>query len=1085
MRTMIAGMIKRPVTAIVAILALVVFASVSLTSMNLKLSPDMSVPYMIVITAYPGAAPEEIDELVTDPICDACESISGLKHSNGQSGDNRSLVIMQFAYGTDMDEVYSDVRENVDAIMNDLPDGVSDPVIMEMDTSSMSDIQLSITSENPDEDVLETVKNNIEPELKKIPTLAQVELYGGRERYIRVEIIPEYAAQYGLSVSSIADAISAVNFSMPTGTATFGDQKVALSAEVKYKTIKELEQVPITTGSGQNIHLMDVANVSFANKEASSLSRYNGVDNVSVELKRKQTESSVTLSRQVNAKLDELRSLYPSLRFDVVNDYSDQIIDSLLSVLKTVLQAVGLAMLVLFIFFGDLKASLIVASTMPVSLLATLCCMKLADFDLNVITAGSLIIAVGMMTDNAVVVLEMCFRKRDEDFSFYDAALMGAVIVANSVITSTLTTVVVYLPLALMKGLAGQMFKPMGFTIIFALMASMIAALLLIPLCFASYKPVEKKDTLTNRILEKILPVYEKVLRKALKFKKTTFVIVVVMLGLTLCLTPFLRTDLMASEDEHVAQISVSFRPNLDLETMDETVKRLEEFVKSKDYVENYSTTITLSSTSATISAYINEDLNIKTQDVVDEWNVSLKDFSELSEITCSAGSSSGGMTSADTKNVVIESVNLDLLKENSKELEQLMRSVDGVLYTSSTVAGQGSKAKVVIDPVMAKSKGFTPRQIAQLVYVNMNGTDAIDVDLDSRSYTVKVQFPDDQYETISDLEAMTFTNSKGVSVPLTEIGEVKFASAPQTVSRRDGMYQATVTAYMTSVTKDKVSDIIDKKTAEHELSPEVYYGIDLQTEVMNEEFGSIGGAIGIAIFLVFVVMALQFNSIAVSMLIMLEVPFAVVGSILYLIITRSKISMVSLMGFLMLSGIVVNNGIILVDMALQNLEAGMERVEALVDSGKGRLRPILMTTLTTILAMVPTSLGIGGAADSMQGMAVVIVGGLVVSTFLTLIVLPTFFLLMYSVRARFGALLAKSAEKAAARAQEQDEIMRKKHKEREEQLERSEEEKKKHREEKEKQKNKNHQHKKNDEDRKSGENKKDIEDGKDVEDKK
>lgn len=1020
MRFLVSGVIKRPVTAIVSIVALVVFAAVSLTGMNLKLMPDMSIPYMVVIVTYPGAAPEEIDELVADPIADACESISGLRHTECESSENSCYVMMQFDYGTNMDDVYNDVREAVDAIKNDLPDGAMDPVIMEIDTSAMSDITLSITSDNPDEDVLETVKNDIEPEFKKIPTVAQVTINGGREKYIRVEVIPEYAKQYGLDISSIANAISSVNFSQPTGTASYGDQKVSLSAEVKYKTVKELEQVPISTDTGQNIHLMDVANVSFANKEADSLSRYNGQNNVSIELKRKQTASSVTLSKEARKTIAELEKLHPSLNFDIIDDFSDDIKDSLMAVFKTIMQAVGLAMLVLFIFFGDLKGSFIVASTMPVSLLATLCCMKLADFDLNIITAGSLIIAVGMMTDNAVVVLEMCFRKLDEGLTFHDAAVMGTVVVANSVITSTLTTVVVYLPMALMEGLAGQMFKPMGFTIIFALMSSMIAALLLIPLCFASYKPVEKKDIITNKILRRVNRVYEKVLRKALKYKKTVFLIVMGMMVITILLTPFLRTELYSSEDEGVAIVKVQFRPNLDLETMDVTVRELEDFVVNSGYVDRYSTTVTLASTSASISAYINKDLKLKTQTVVDEWNVSLKNFSKMAEVTCSAGSSSGGITSVDSMNTVIQSTDFELLKKNSRALEDMMMETDGVLYTSSTVGGLGSKAKVVIDPVMAKAKGFTPRQIAQMIYVNMNGTDAMDVDIDSRTYKVKVNYPDKHFEKISDVEAMTFTNNQGISIPLTEIGEVKFASAPQSITRRDGMYQASVKAFMTSDTKDKVSDELKKKTDAFPLDPEVYYGTDMESEMMSDEFSSLGQAIGIAIFLVFVVMALQFNSIGVSLLIMLEVPFAVVGSVLYMIVTRSKISMVSLMGFLMLSGIVVNNGIILIDMAIQNREKGMDIIEALVDSGKGRLRPILMTTLTTILAMIPTSLGIGGAADSMQGMAVVIVGGLVVSTVLTLVVLPTFYLLMDALLRKIGRLRQRFNDRAAARAEVQ-----------------------------------------------------------------
>ena len=1033
MRTMISGIIKRPVTAIVAIISLAVFAVVSLTSMNMKLMPDMSIPIIGVITAYPGASPEEVDELVSDPISDSFESISGVKHILTYSLENMSQVVLQLEYGVDIDETKNDVRTNLDRIKSTLPDTIKEPTILEMDMNAMPDITLSVASDNPDEDILEVVKDNIEPEFQKISSLAEVTTSGGNEKYISIELVPEYAAQYGLSVSSVVDAVKAVNFSMPAGSASFGDQKMSLSAEVKYEDLADIEQIPISTSSGKTIHLYDVSRVKMISEEPTSLSRFNGSDNVSMQLKKKQSASPVTLSRDVHKKLEEFKTLYPDLHFEVISDSSETILDRLSSVFTTIIQAVFLAMLVLFIFFGDLKGSLIVASTMPVSLLATLCCMKLADFDLNVITAGSLIIAVGMMTDNAVVVLEMCFRKRDEGMSFYDAALNGALIVSNSVITSTLTTIVVYLPMALQKGLSGQMFKPMGFTIIFALTASMIAALLLIPLCFSAYKPIEKKDIITNRILDKVVVVYEKVLRKALKYKKTVFILVIIVMGLTMCLTPFLRTELYSSTDEGIASIDIQFRPNLSLEAMDKTVRDLEDFVKTHDYIEKYTTTVTESSASASISAYKSDDAKIKTQKIVDEWNLALRGFSDICEITCSAGSSmGGGMSSPDSVDVVIKSTNLDVLKADSARMEDLTNGIPGVLSTSSTVRDTGSKAKVVIDPVMAKAKGFTAQQIAQMVYVNMSGSDAMDVDIDGNTYTVTVEYPRDYFETISDVESMTFKNPSGVSVPLTEVGEVKFASAPQSIERNDGMYVATITARMTSDTKDKVSDVIMKKASEMELSPGVFRGTDIQSEMMGEEFSSLGMAIGIAVFLVFVVMALQFNSIANSLLIMLEIPFAIIGSLLYMIVTRSKISMVSLMGFLMLAGIVVNNGIILIDMAIQNQNNGMNDIEALVDSGKGRLRPILMTTLTTILAMIPTSLGFGGAADSMQGMAVVIVGGLVVSTFLTLVVLPTFYLLMFAVRSKIAGWTRRYNDRAAQRALSMDLLRKRKEKEKE-----------------------------------------------------
>ena len=1030
MRTMISGIIKRPVTAIVAIISLVVFAVVSLSSMTLKLMPDMDIPILAIVTVYPGASPEEIDDLITDPISDSCESISGVKHIQADSAENTSQVILQLEYGVNVEEVKNDVRTNLDRIKGSLPDDAKEPTIYEADMNAGADITISIASDNPDEDILEMVNDNIEPEFQKITSLAQIDTNGGKEKYISVELVPEYASQYGLSVSSIKDAIKAVNFTMPAGTADFGDQKLALSAEVSYEELSELEQVPISTSNGQTIHLSDVAKISLTSKDAETLSRYKGQDNVSIELKRKQSASPVTLSKDVKKKISELEIKYPYLHFDIINDDSDRIMKSLSSVFKTIIQAVLLAMFVLFVFFGDIKGSLIVASTMPVSLLATLCCMKLANFDLNVVTAGSLIIAVGMMTDNAVVVLEMCFRKRDEGLSFYDAALSGTLVVANSVITSTLTTIVVYLPMALLEGLSGQMFKPMGFTIIFALTASMISALLLIPLCFASYKPVEKTDFITNRVLAKIIKVYEKVLRKALKYKKTVVLIVIAMLVLTGFLSPFLKTELYSSTDQGVAYIKVQFRPNTNLETMNKTVTELEGFVSESEDIDGFTSTASQTSGSATISAYKADSCKKKTQQIVDEWNLALKDFSNTCEIKVSAAAYE--MSSPDTMDVVLQSTDLDKLKADSSAIEDIMNGIEGVLSTSSTVRDSGSKAKVVIDPVMAKAKGFTAQQVAQMVYVNMSGSDAMDVDLEGKTYTVTVEYPKDYFSTISDVESMTFTNTQGVSVPLTEIGEVRYASAPQSLTRNDGMYKSTITAQMTSKTKDAVSKEIREKTDAYKLDPEVMKGIDLESEMMSEEFSAMAMAIGIAVFLVFVVMALQFNSMVNSLLIMLEIPFAIIGSLLYMIITGSKISMVSLMGFLMLAGIVVNNGIILIDMAIQNRENGMNDLEAVVDSGKGRLRPILMTTLTTILAMIPTSLGFGGAADSMQGMAVVIVGGLVVSTVLTLIVLPTFYLLMFSLKSKISNFGKKYNDKVAQKALSEDTLRKRREKEKE-----------------------------------------------------
>ncbi len=1032
MKGLVREILNRPVTVIVTIIALVVFFITSMSSITLKMMPDMSIPIMAVYTIYPGATPEEVDELVSDKISSAVESISGIKAVMCESYEGMSYVILQYEYGKDMHDAYNDVREAVDGIRPQLPTDIKEPTVLEIDTSAIDDVTLSVTGNSENVDVLAEVNQYVIPELKKVSTLAQTNVSGGDEKYIRIQVMPEYLYQYGLDLTAIANAIAAANFSMPAGTADYGDQVLQLASEVKYDTLPKLEQVPISTSKGQTIHLNDIATVQYAVSDKTSMSRYMGESNVSIGIKRKQSASSVTLSRQLKPVLEKLREKYPELNIVVVEDMADTIISTLKGVGKTMVEAIFLAMFIIFIFFGDLKGSLIVGSTMPVSIMATVICMHMAGFALDIITMAALIIAIGMMTDNAVVVIEMCFRRHQAGLSFKEAAYEGTTIVINAVIGSTLTTMVVYLPLAVMKGLSGQMFKPLGSTIIFALLSSLISAITLIPLCFSIYKPVEKREIITNRILKKLSKVYRKVLRFALKWKKTVFVVAIALLVFTGYLATFLKTELFSGTDEGIANISITFRPNLSLEAMDGTVRQVEEFVKGYDDVKSFSTIEDRSDSLATISAYKKEDSSYTTQQLVDEWNEKLKGFSNICEINVSTGSTMGmgSMSAVSTEEFDITSADLDKLKETSNKIIEIMEDTDGVLYANSNYNETGTKAMVEIDPVLATARGFSPQQLAGLVYANMSGKKACEVTIDNKKYEVNVRYPEDYFKDVSDVASMTFTNSKGVSVPLSEVGSVKFVSAPQAVYRQDGLYVDFVKATMTAATRDEVAEKLHEKIDDMEMDPDVGFLDDTVSKMMEEEFSALGMAIFIAIFLVFFVMAVQFESIADAILIMLCIPFSGIGAILFLLIMNIKISMVSLMGILMLSGIVVNNGIILIDMAIQNQKKGMDTVEALVDAGSGRLRPILMTTMTTVMAMIPVSLGWSKDAMAMQGMAGVLVGGLSASTLLTLILLPTFYLLLDRTRAKITARSEKRKNKLEQKVVEEEKRLKEKEKE-------------------------------------------------------
>lgn len=995
------GVLKRPTTVIVTLIALVVFTIVSLLSITMQLMPDMSLPYMVVYTVYPGAGPAEQDKLVAKKIDDAVSTITGVRLTMTESSENVSYVMLQFEYGSDMDQAYDDIKKAIESIKNTLPEDAMDPVILELDMNSQDDISLSVTAKTPGIDVLNEVENNIEPEFQKLSALGQITTNGGNKKYISVEIIPEYASQYGMDVSKIANAIKAVNFTMPVGTAKRGDLKIDLSAEASYETIPELEEVPITTARGQLIHLGDIANIHYAIEDKTQLSRYNGQENVSMGLKRKQSSTSVTLSRQVKAELEHLKAENPNLEFNIVYDAADMIKSSLTSVGWTLLEGIGLSMLVLFLFFGDLKASFIVGSSMPISLLVTFIIMNYAGLTLNIITLSSLVIGIGMMVDNAIVVIEMCFRKRDEGLSFANSAYQGAKVVMNSIIGSTITTVVVYVPLGVMQGLSGQIFKPLAFTIIFAILSSLFSAITIIPFFFNTYKPVERKNNPVNKGMIRLGNVYGRMLSRILDKKKIASLVAILLFAGTIALSTTLDTELIGETDEGEVDVEMSFRPNLSIDAMNETVERMEKFVSESPYIENYSTGIYQEQATARVSAYKRKESELSTKEIVDLWNRELKGFSNDCEIVASAASSTGvgGLSAGATMEVDLQGTDLDRLKEAAKKVESIMRETPGVLNVNSSMNDKGSKASIVIDPVMATAKGFSAGMVAQLVYTNLSGSDALDVEVDDKKYTVRIEYPRDRFSEISDIDTMTFLNPSGTSVPLSEMARVEYVSAAQEVTREDGLFQASVTAITTSEDYQQVEKLINEKVDGMDYPAGVERSTNTLDEIMNDEFTALVRAIVIAVFLVFMVMAIQFESVVYSLLIMLCIPFALVGSILLLFLTGCKISMVSLMGILMLAGIVVNNGIIFIDTANLNRSEGMETKEALIDAGKSRMRPIFMTTLTTILSMIPISSGLSQNGKVMQAMGIVIIGGLIASTFLTLVLLPTFYMIVEKLR--------------------------------------------------------------------------------------
>ena len=981
--------LKRPVTTLLVVLALAVFGISSLLGLRLELRPDMDMPVMMVMTIYPGADPESVEELVSSEIEGKVGALSGVDSVTTYSQENSSMVLLQYDYSVDTNDAYLDLRAALDSVERSLPDDCQSPIVMKMDINSMPSMMYSLSTTDGS-DVLSLANDEIVPELKAVSSVASVEVSGGRENYIQVKLDEEAMNQYGLTMSSIAQYIATTDFTVPIGSLEQGTQSISAISTADINTVEDLRQIPLFTATGSLIHLSDVADVEWSQKEPDSISRYNGEETLTVSVTKNQSASTLGVVRDVRKTMERLQKEHPGLVATASYDASDMILLAVKSVGSTLLMGVILSMLVLFIFFGDWKASLIVGSAMPISLLVTVIVMAVAGFSLNIITLGALVIAIGMMVDSSSVVLESCFRAKDKKPGFREAAEIGTRGVAGSIVASTITTVVVYLPLCIQTGLTGQIFGQLGYTIIIAMLASLISALTLVPLFFCIFKPQEKKELKLNGFLDKVKEKYDRLERKLLHKKKLSVLVAVVLLVMSFGLVALMKVELMPAMDEGTISVAAAFRSGTKAEEVDKKMQEIEAMVAAHEDVDSY--TLTSSKGSGKISVNLKEDRRMSSQEVADEWLEETRDMTGVQlDITVSSQMSTMMLTSSGGS-VTLASTNLDDLKEAVSALQEKAWNIPGVLNVSSDAGEGATQIRVVIDPLDAMAHGMTPVQAAGGLYSMISGTEAMTITSNGEEYSVMLEYPEGTYTKASSL-----LDASVGGVPLSEMATLQYTDSQQTVMKQDGKYTTTITASCVSEDTDAVDAALDKLVADTKLPDSVEQTKDTMDEMMTETFTAIGKAIAAAVFLVFLVMAMQFESPKYSLMVMLSIPFSLIGSFGLLFLSGQSLTMISMMGIMMLVGIVVNNGILYVDgvHALMN-EEGLGLEDALIESGKTRLRPILITTLTTVISMIPMSLGLGTGTEMMQSMGIIIIGGLTASTILILLLMPVFYLMAY-----------------------------------------------------------------------------------------
>ena len=794
--------VRRPITIVLCLITIAYFGVQSLLGTKLELTPEMEMPMLVIATVYAGASPEDVNDLITVKQEDAISALDGVDTVQSYSQENVAVVLIQYEYGTNMDTAYIDLKKAIDGIRSDMPDDIEEPNIMELDMNSQPVVTLAVSGA-VDGNLYTYVDEKLVPEFEKLSSVGEVSISGGQKEYARIELIPEKLEQYHLSISTVAQLVGAADFTIPAGDINVGKQKLDVSVGNDYESTESLKNVAIPLSGGDIIHLSDVAEVYDALEEEDSIGRYNGQDIISLGIKKQQSSTAIEVSKQVLSEMDKLQEANPGISITVVNDSSETIMESISNVVQTMIMAIILSMIILWLFYGDIRASVIVGTSIPISVVLALICMSAMGFSLNVISLTSLVLGVGMMVDNSINVLDGCFRAK-EKLNFYDAAIEGSRTMIGSITGGTVTTCVVFLPLALLSGMSGQLFKQLGYTIVFCLTASLFSAVTIVPLCYLQWHPKENDGALANRGIKSMQAWYRSHMPSIIPRTKTVFAVSIGLLAAALLMASQLDLDLMTSVDEGIVQVTIKTKPGLSVAAVNEAVADLEELAGNDENVDHYLLTYGSSGLSisggsdVTLDAYLKDGSKLSTDQVIEKWRHETQYYKDCS-VSIKQGStmSSGALSSGDEIEVDLQSTDYDALKAASDQLVEGLREREDVMQVHSSIENAAPVVKVEVDPVKAQAEGLTPASIGSVIYSSLSGVKASAIRVNGEDVDVKVEFAPDRYDSIDKLQGMMITTASGTTLPLEDLADIYYQDSPQQIERKDKQYQVAITCLL------------------------------------------------------------------------------------------------------------------------------------------------------------------------------------------------------------------------------------------------------------------------------------------------
>lgn len=1066
--------IQRPVTVTMFFLAILLLGVVSLRQLSVDLLPNINYPRLSVITQYPGVAPQEVETLVTRPLEASVSRIPGLRRVESISQEGLSILSLEFSWGTDMDFALLHTREKLDNVL--LPEDVDEPTIIPLDPQSRPILILSVSAPETLLEIKELCEELIKPRLEQIEGVGSAEIAGGVEREIQVEVHPELMALYQLTIDEIAQKINSFNRNLQGGTIRKGRFKYAIRVVGEFEEVKELNSIVLkaTTQRGM-VRLKDVATVKDSIKEREGITRLNGEESIGVLVRKESGANTVKVTQVVHRVLDEIRQENPELNIFVVYEQARYIRNAISSVVKSILFGALLAFLVLLIFLQDVKTPVIIATVIPISVIATFNILYFQNITLNIMSLGGLALGIGMLVDNSIVVSESIFRHKTLGKPGIKAAYEGTREVGMAVTASTLTTVSVFLPIIYIHGLAGQLFKDQALTVTFSLLASLFVSLTLLPMLASrelpldlsqevshqrmkdhwqklisqpSWKPVyllpftlviwlgQKALRLVYLLLDFILslftqlivlgshylfrplkPVihglfqgynrlysyfadwYHRFLVVVLQRKGRVLVISFLILAITVMVGVFLPRELLPKPEAQSFEINLETPVDYSLEQTAQVVGLIENWLissgKVKDVfsqigvvsgMEAYNPEVSLNTSRLYVELKHPRDVD----PVLENLRQWLERWPELRYSLVKEQSTLAQFLAFSTAEVglKIKGDDLRILGNLAQQLTTQLKEIPGIADVRTNLR-QGKPVYLVrIKSEALEKYQISPAVVSSYLVNAIRGRIASQFNELDKKYDIRVRWDEKQREDLDKILNSSYPY-QGTAIPLRDLVSYELVEGPQEIRRENQQREVLVTANLEGRKISQVIPEIRNKMAELDLPPKYRIEFGGEQEEMTRSFRSLIFALSLAVLLVYMIMAAQFESLIHPLIIILALPMGLVGAVWALLITGQTLNVISVIGMVVLAGIVVNDAIVKIDYTNQLRRQGLALREAILEASRVRLRPILMTTVTTILGLFPMALGLGRGSELQQPLAITVIGGLALATFLTLILIP------------------------------------------------------------------------------------------------